>query len=170
MVGNESASRVTRAAGILVFMNDYIIGAGAVLTAGPSASFAGATLHAQTDPAIAGVVRAAVVDFESSSLADLSKLVVLATGWSARDVRAELLPPLVARGTCTLADVIEALSRAAKIDEVHVFARWMPDELMAETLRRAGVTLIAHPLGAIRQAALVCGQGVTHLRAPVRAA
>lgn len=46
-------------------MNDYVIGSGAVLTAGPNASIAAATLHAQTDAAIAAGVRAALVDFES---------------------------------------------------------------------------------------------------------
>jgi len=151
-------------------MNEYIIGAGAVLTAGPSASISAATLHAQTDAAIAGMVRAAVVDFESSSLSDLSKLIVLAAGWNAQHVREELIPPLVAHGTCTLADVMGTLAAAAKVDEVHIFARWMPDELMTATLRKAGVTLVAHPLEAIRQAALVCARGLTRLPAPVRAA
>lgn len=151
-------------------MNEYIIGAGAVLTAGPSASVAAATLHAQTDAAIAGTVRAAVVDFESSSLADLSKLVVVATGWNAHDVREKLVAPLVAQGTCSLSDVIGTLADGAAVREIHLFARWLPDEVMAATLARAGVTIVAHPLEAIRQAALVCAHGITRLPAPVKAA
>ena len=151
-------------------MNEYFIGAGAVLTAGPMASIAAATFHAQTDATIARVVRAAVVDFESSRLADLSKLVVCATGWNAHIVRAKLVPALVARGACDLADVIGTFSSVAETAEVHVFARWLPDEAMTATLRLAGVTLIAHPLEAIRQAALICGQSFTRLPARVRAA
>jgi len=151
-------------------MNEYIIGAGAVLTAGPKAGIAGATLHAQTDATIARVVRAAVFDFESSSLADLSKLVVCATGWNAQTVRGELVPALVARGACSLADVVAIFALVAATDEIHVFARWLPDEVMAATLRRVGIALIAHPLEAIRQAALICGQSFTRLPAPVRAA
>lgn len=151
-------------------MNHYMIGAGAILTAGPSASITAATLHAQTDGAIASMVRAAVVDFESSALSDLSKLVVFATGWNPRDVREGLLPALLGRGECALSDVLELLAVAAGAAEVHVFARWMPDEIMTATLRRAGITLVSHPLEAIRQAALVCARGITRLPSPVRAA
>jgi hypothetical protein len=151
-------------------MNQYIIGAGAILTAGPTASITSATLHAQTEAAIAGVVRAGLVDFESSSLADLSKLVVFATGWSPCDARDRLISPLVERGSCSLADVIGALCKAAGAAEAHIFARWMPDEAMAASLSATGVTLVAHPLEAIRQAALVCARGFSRLPAPVRAA
>lgn len=151
-------------------MNQYMIGAGAILCAGPMASVTAATLHAQTDASIAAVVRAGVVDFESSSLADLSKLVVFATGWSAHDVRDRLIAPLVEIGNCSLADVMGALGNAAQVSEVHVFARWLPDEAMAATLAMAGITLVSHPLEAVRQAALVCARGFTRLPAPVRAA
>ena len=72
-------------------MNDYVIGSGAVLTAGPNASIAAATLHAQTDAAIAAGVRAALVDFESRSPSELSKLVVFATGWNGARVRSPSL-------------------------------------------------------------------------------
>ena len=61
-------------------MNDYLIGAGAVLTAGPQASIASATVHAQTEPALAASVHAALIDFESTTKAELTKVVVLASG------------------------------------------------------------------------------------------
>jgi hypothetical protein len=151
-------------------MNDYVIGSGAILTAGPEASIAGATLHAQTDASIAPCVQAALVDFESSSLADLSKVIILAAGWNAARVKGELVAPLLSRGACTLADVLETLARAAAVREVHVFARWLPDDLMTAALGRSGVTLVAHPLESIRQAALICGQSYSRWPSPLRAA
>jgi hypothetical protein len=141
-------------------MNDYVIGSGAVLTAGPAGSIAAATLHAQTDVAIASGVSAAVVDFESPSADDLSKIVIVASRWTASRANRELIEPLLARSTATLADVIELLGRSTGA-EVHLFARWLPDELLAASLRRAGVTLICHALEDIRQAALISGQRYT---------
>jgi hypothetical protein len=151
-------------------MNDYVIGSGAVLTAGPNASIAGATLHAQTDAAIAACVRAAVVDFESRSSSELSKLVMLATGWTAARVNAELVAPLLRRGECSLADVIALLAQAAQTAEVHLFARWLPDDVLTAALRREGVTLVVHPIESIRQAALICGQNFVRWPSPLRAA
>ncbi|MGA7570656.1 MAG: hypothetical protein WBG27_06820 [Candidatus Aquilonibacter sp.] len=151
-------------------MNDYVIGSGAVLTAGPSASIAGATLHAQTDGALAASVRAALVDFESSSCTELTKVVVLATGWNAARVRADLVEPLLSRGSCTLADVLAQLARAAQTSEVHVFARWLPHEVLTAALAREGVILVVHPLESIRQAALICGQNYSRWPSPLRAA
>lgn len=151
-------------------MNDYVIGAGAVLTAGPRGSIAGATLHAQTDAALAGVVRAALVDFESSNASELTKVVVLATGWNATRVKAELVAPLLASGDCTLADVFGLLAKAAQGAEVHLFARWLPDDVLTAALRRAGVPLVVHPLESIRQAALICGQNYSRWPSPLRAA
>ncbi len=151
-------------------MNDYVIGAGAILTAGPQASIAGATLHAQTESTLAPCIKAAIVDFESSSLDDLSRMVVLASGWNPGRVKRELVAPLVARHECTLADVLTTLARACHVDEVHIFARWFPDEKMMTTLGRDGVTVVAHPLEAIRQAALVSGQTYSRWPTPMRAA
>ncbi|MGB6985901.1 MAG: hypothetical protein WBD74_08040 [Candidatus Aquilonibacter sp.] len=151
-------------------MNDYVIGAGAVLTAGPNASIAGATLHAQTDIAIAASVRAALVDFESRSSTELSKVVMLATGWTAARVNAELVAPLLRRGECTLADVLALLAKATQTAEVHLFARWLPDDVLTAALQREGVTLIVHPIESIRQAALICGQNYVRWPSPLRAA
>jgi len=151
-------------------MNDYLIGAGAVLTAGPNAGIVGATLHAQTDPAIAAGVRAAVVDFESPKVTDLSKIVVIANGWNAARVQAALVEPLLARRTCTLAEVLTLLAAGAETREVHLFARWLPDELLFAALAREGITLVVHPLESIRQAALICGQSFSRWPCSLRAA
>ena len=151
-------------------MNDYLIGSGAMLTAGPAASIAGATLHAQTDPALAASVRAALVDFESASPAELSRIVIVGTGWTNARVRAEWIAPLLQREACTLADVMELAAKSTGATELHLFARWLPDEVLAATLRRSGVTIVAHPLEAIRQAALISGQSYMRWPAPLRAA
>ena len=151
-------------------MNDYVIGAGAILTAGPTASIAGATVHAQTECALAGAVKAAVVDFESSSLDDLCRIVVLASGWNPGRVRRDIVAPLIARTECTLADVVATLAHACHVDEVHVFARWFPDDHMTAALGRDGVVVISHPLDAIRQASLISGQTYSRWPHPMRAA
>jgi len=151
-------------------MNDYVIGSGALLTAGPAGHIAGATLHAQTDPAIAAGVRAALVDFESGVVAELSKVLIVAAGWNRARVAAEWIEPLLERESCTLADVLGLLASTTRSREVHVFARWLPDEVLTATLRRCGVTLVTHPLEAIRQAALITGQSISRWPSPVRAA
>jgi len=143
-------------------MNGYVIGSGAVLTAGPSASIAGATLHAQTDPALAASVKAALVDFESTRFGDLSRVLVLAAGWNPKRFESLVLDPLVARGECSLVELLEQLARATGVPEVHVFAEWIPDEIMTAALRRAGVSIVSHPLETIQQAALVSGQRYHH--------
>jgi len=151
-------------------MSEYLIGAGAVLTAGPAASIAGATLHAQTDSPAAGEIRAAVIDFEATSPQDLSRIVVVAAGWSPSRFDAEVVQPLLARGECTLADVMERLAGATGAPELHLYARWIPDRRLAAALGEKGVSLVGHPIEAIEQAALVCGQRVNRWRAPFRAA
>lgn len=151
-------------------MNDYVIGAGAVLTAGPSASIAGATLHMQVDPLLAPTVRAALVDFESSGKGELTKVVVVAAGWNARRVQHDLVAPLLARGECTLSDLLVALGQAAGTRDVHVFARWLVDDLTGASATRAGVTLVSHPLESVRQAALISGQTFSRWPSPLRAA
>jgi hypothetical protein len=151
-------------------MNDYVIGSGAVLTAGPAAAIAGATLHAQTGSAIAASVRAALIDFEASSMSELSKVIVVGTGWTSARVKSELVGPLLARENCSLADVIGLLAKACKTDELHLFARWLPDDVMTAALRREGITVVAHPLESIRQAALISGQTYSRWPSPLRAA
>ena len=151
-------------------MNDYVIGSGALLTAGPNASIAAATLHAQTDPLLAPIVKAALVDFESTEAADFSKILVIASGWNAGRFKTEVIQPLLARVECSLADVVAMLAGAAGTQEVHLFARWFPDDMLVAALRRSGITLVAHPLETIRQAALISGQTYTKWNSPLHAA
>lgn len=151
-------------------MSEYLIGAGAVLTAGAAASIAGATLHAQTDSPAAGEIRAALVDFEAGSPRDLSRVILVATGWSPNRFESEVIQPLLARGECTLADVLERLAVATETQELHLFARWLPDSDLTAALRDKGISLVGHPIEAIEQAALVCDQRFNRWRAPFRAA
>jgi hypothetical protein len=151
-------------------MSEYLIGAGAVLTAGAAASIAGATLHAQTDSPAANEIRAAVIDFEAVSPRDLSRIVIVAAGWAPRRFESDVTQPLLARGECTLADVMECLAFATNTKELHLFARWLPDVDLAAALREKGVSLVGHPIEAIEQAALVCGQRFNRWPAPFRAA
>jgi hypothetical protein len=151
-------------------MDEYFIGAGALLTAGPTASIAGATLHAQTEPGLAGRIKAAVVDFEATQVAEVSRLLLVAAGWSGARFQAEVVRRLLARRECALADVMAILAEATGAREIHVFAHWLPDDATTAALAKQGVTVIAHALGAIGQAALVSGQRVRRWRSPVRAA
>jgi hypothetical protein len=150
-------------------MDEYFIGAGALLTAGPQASIASATLHAQTHPDLREQVAAAVVDFEAARQADVSRLLIVAAGWSGGRFQAEVVHRLVKLRECTLADVIAVLGEATATAEIHLFARWSPDEETLLRLDSTGISLRSHPLEAIGQAALVSGQRVARW-GPVRAA
>lgn len=151
-------------------MDEYLIGAGAILTAGPAATVRSATLHAQTEPALARQIRAALVDFESTNADELSRVLLVATGWSASRFSDEVIAPLMEQRECGLADVLAALARATESPDVHLFARWLPAADVAQALGRLGITLICHPLEAIGRASLVTGQRVQKWRSPVRAA
>jgi hypothetical protein len=142
-------------------MEEYLIGAGAVLTAGGSASIAPAALHAHTDPALAGGVKAFLVDFEGPPSGELSRVVIAVSGWNAARFSQGVAEPLLAQRECTLADVLRQLARSAGTDEVHCFARWLPDAQSLRALGAAGIALVMHPLETIDQAALVCGQRLT---------
>ncbi len=151
-------------------MNGYVIGAGALLRTEPRSGIAAAALHAQTDPGIAECVKAAIVDFEASSSADLSQVLVLAAGWSARRFESEVTLPLLSYGECSLLDVLALLAKATGSSEIHVFARWLPDEQLVAALARFGVEVVAHPLEAIAQAALISGASYARWPYVVRAA
>ncbi|MGA8533201.1 MAG: hypothetical protein WB615_03715 [Candidatus Tumulicola sp.] len=151
-------------------MDEYLIGAGAVLTAGPHSSIAGATLHAQTDPLLAANVRAAVIDFEAPHSSELSRVLIVAPGWATPRFASAVVQPLLALGECTLAGVMGLLARATGTREVHLFARWAPDAAMSAELNAAGIRLVTHPLESIEQAALVSGQRFSRWRSPFRAA
>ncbi|MGR4063883.1 MAG: hypothetical protein ACLQPV_00370 [Vulcanimicrobiaceae bacterium] len=151
-------------------MDGYLIGAGAILTAGDAATISGATLHARTDPHLARQVSAAVIDFESPSPQDLTRLVVVAAGWDAARFRREFATPLLTRRECSLADVIVDLGRAVGVGDVHLFARWLPEFAVIEAASGAGVTVVSHPIESILQAALVSGQAVRRWGASLSAA
>jgi hypothetical protein len=151
-------------------MDEYLIGAGALLTAGREASIAGATLHAQTDPHLVEAVKAAVIDFESAHPDELSRIVIMISGWSRGRFREAVVNPLLAQRECSLGGVIGQLARAADTREVHLFARWSPEAQMADEITDAGVRLVIHPLESIERAALVSGQSLSRWRSPLRAA
>lgn len=151
-------------------MDEYFIGAGAILTAGPAGSIRAASLHAETEPGLAGEVQAAVIDFESARLSEVSRLLIVASGWTGGRFRAEVVRPLVARRECALADVIAILGQATGAKEIHVFAHWVPDDATLELLAEQGLRVVTHPIHAIGRAALVCGQRLERWRSPVRAA
>jgi len=132
-------------------MYPYFIGSGVMLAAG-------ATLHAQTDAALAASVRAAAVDFEGSEQGDLARLLVVAAGWTSSAFERVVMAPLRARGEASLADVLAALATSAGAGTVHLFAGWLPEAGLLEDLAGRGVTLIAHPLESIERAALISGQ------------
>ncbi|HEV3091309.1 MAG TPA: hypothetical protein VGX91_07705 [Candidatus Cybelea sp.] len=150
-------------------MDEYLIGAGALLTAGPSATIRSATLHAQAEPALARRVRAALFDFESGRPEDLAQALIVAAGWSGHRFREEVVGPLLAQRECALADVLATLADAVGTGEVHLFARWQPDSATLDALRSRGVRIESHPLEAIGQAALISGQRVERWQ-PGRAA
>ncbi|HEY4433078.1 MAG TPA: hypothetical protein VGM99_01645 [Candidatus Cybelea sp.] len=151
-------------------MSEYLIGAGAVLAAGPESSLTRASLHAQTDPHVAANIGAAVIDFEASVPDELSRIVIVAAGWSGIRFETEIVRPLLARRECTAADVMVELARATASRAVHLFARWLPDAAMDAVLSAAGIEVICHPVEAIRQAALVSGQRYSRWPASLRAA
>ncbi len=151
-------------------MDEYFIGAGALLTAGPAASIAGATLHAQTEPGLACCIEAALVDFEATRVDEVSRILIVAAGWSASRFRAEIVSKLLAQGECTLDDVIVRLAEATETHEVHIFAHWLPDESTSALLAQRGIRVVAHPLAAIGRAALVSGQRLQRWHSPDRAA
>lgn len=139
-------------------MDEYFIGAGALLTAGPAASIAGATLHAQPVSGLAREVEAALIDFEAAQLGLLSRVLIAAAGWSGPRFQAEVVRKLLARGECSLPDVIAMLAEATGSGEIHLFAHWQPDATMSADLAGRGVRIVAHPLEALGPAALVSGQ------------
>jgi hypothetical protein len=139
-------------------MDEFFIGAGALLTAGEEASIRGATLHARPENGLAGQVSVAVIDFEAARLGELSRLLVVAAGWSAGRFRTEVATQLLAQRDCSLSDVIAILAQATATDEVHLFAHWQPDEATVTELQGRGIRVTTHSLEAIGQAALVCGQ------------
>jgi len=151
-------------------MEEYLIGAGALLTAGPAATIRQATLHAQPLGVLARQVSAALIDFESAGPDELSRLLIVAAGWTGSRFQAEVVSRLLALRECGLGDVIGTLADAVETKEVHLFARWSPDQTTPDSLEKSGIRIISHRLEALGQVALVSGQRVERWQAPVRAA
>lgn len=136
-------------------MSEYIIGAGAVLTAGDNAKITPAALHAEVGDGVAAIARAVAVDFEGTSEARLQRLVVVGQGWNRSAFQREVTVPLAATRECSLADVLIALAEATGQAEVHLFAHWMPSVPTLEALQQHGIGLVLHPVEAIERASLV---------------
>lgn len=136
-------------------MNDYIIGAGALLTAGPRGGLAPATFHVQASAALAGSVRAAAFDFEGTRPDALHRLLLLAPGWNARNFEERVSSKLRRCGEASLAQVLAQLGWAVGTQVVHLFAGWLPDARMVDEASAMGVDIVAHPLEAVGQASLV---------------
>jgi hypothetical protein len=152
----------------IVRMDEYFIGAGALLTAGTEASIEGATLHAQPAPKVAELVEAALVDFEAAQFGEVSRVLIVAAGWSGSRFNSEVVQRLIAQRECGLPEVLAILAAATGASEVHLFAHWCPDNAMLAELERRGVGLVAHPLEDLGPAAIVSGQRLE--RRPGRAA
>jgi hypothetical protein len=142
---------------------EYLIGAGAILET--QGAITPATLHAQLQGIAADGIAAAAVDFESSDPALLKRLLVMGSGWDAARFRGAVSDPLRTRRECSLADVLEVLATATGAAQVHLFARWVPGRETLEALRRAGISVISHPLESIGAAAIVSGQRCKRWRA-----
>jgi hypothetical protein len=136
-------------------MNDYIIGAGAILTAGAEGGIAPAALHVQTDPLLADTVSAAAFDFEGDRPNELQRLVVVASGWNARRFDERVTAALRLRGSACLGEVLVELARAVETERVHLFAAWLPDDRTLEIAGRAGITVVVHALETVGRASLV---------------
>lgn len=151
-------------------MDEYFIGAGALLTAGSGATIAGATLHAQPASELARKVKAALVDFEAVRFDSLSRILAVVAGWNGPQFHAEVVQRLLLQAECSLPDVVTTLAEATGSSEIHLFAHWTPDHGMVGALARRGVRIVAHPLEALGPAALVSGQRIERWPSAARAA
>ena len=153
-------------------MSEYIIGAGAVLTAGDVAKIIPATLHAEVATGVYAIAKAVAVDFEGTGEERLRRLLLIGQGWDRRRFETGVTAGLLANRTCSLSDVLAALAEATGEEEVHLFAHWLPLPATSAGLHARGIRLIVHPLESIERAALVEDQAYRRLegRAFTRAA
>jgi len=134
-------------------MEEYFIGSGAILEAGERSKITGASLHAQ----LVSDCRpsAVLVDFEGGSLLEVRRLLALVSGFSVGRFEATVSTRLLAAGACGFDDVVRILAEGSDVSEVHLYARWVPDESVLSGLAARGVTLQVHPLEEISRAALI---------------
>ena len=134
-------------------MEQYLIGGGAVLEAGARSTITRATLHAQIREECQP--KAVLIDFEAGSFADVSRLLVLGSGFTAERFETTVTAKFLQRGVCGFDDVAAILAECLETDEVHVFSRWEATAEMAAALQARGIRLRAHALDQIERAALV---------------
>lgn len=151
-------------------MDEYIIGAGVMLASGTPATITRTKVHAEVRPEIAAQARAVAIDFESTRPSELQRLLILAVGWPVSTFESLITGRLLRAGVCGIGDVLRALSHGTGQPEVHLFAHWVPDEVLTAFLGFEGVELVAHPLGEIRRAALIAEQAYTRWERPPQAA
>ncbi len=151
-------------------MDEYIIGAGALLARGRQATITRTKVHAEVSARIAARARAIAIDFESTRASDVQRLLIVAAGWPASTFQVSVTGRLLHSGLCGIGDVLQALSDGTGQREVHLFAHWIPGDLLVGALRREGIELIAHPLDEIRRAALIADQAYTRWERPTQAA
>ncbi|MDQ6931790.1 MAG: hypothetical protein M3160_01300 [Candidatus Eremiobacteraeota bacterium] len=135
--------------------SDYIIGAGAMLTAGERTTITRATLHAQVLDGHGVGSTGVVVDFDSSRPSELKRLLILGVGLSPQNFHDGVTSRLVGSGDCDLERLIELLASGLQTRRIHWFARWAPTDSVLQNLQTHGVTLVVKPLDAIARAALV---------------
>lgn len=131
-----------------------MIGGGAILEAGEQGTITRVTLHAQLS-AEQSEHRAVLIDFESGSMEDLRRLVVLGVGMTAERFETTVTARLFEAGVCGLAEVAAILAQEAETEEVHLFARWTAPQNVASELAAGGVRLQSHPLESIDRAAVI---------------
>jgi len=136
-------------------MSEYIIGAGAVITAGDDAKVTQATLHAEVAAGVSAIAKAVAVDFEGTSEDRLRRLLLIGQGWDRRRFETGVTDALLSGRTCSLSDVLVALAEATGEEEVHLFAHWLPLAATTAGLQAHGIRLVVHPLESIERAALI---------------
>jgi hypothetical protein len=150
-------------------MDEYLIGTGALVTAGEHPCIIPAALHAAVEAAVAAAARVAVVDFDGASARVPRRLLLLVRDWRARAFEASVIARLRSKGLGSCTEALAALAEGTKAGELHLFARWLPGEDLCEGLAGLGVTIVAHPLEAIHRACLIeqrgCGCGAVRVRA-----
>lgn len=147
---------------------DYLIATGALLEAGVTSTITPASLHAQLSRPQSP--RAVLIDFEGPRLGEVRRLLALGVGTSASRFSEGVTAALLARGICGIPDIAQVLSQALCSPEVHLYARWVPDDEVRNQCRARGVALVAQPLDEIARAALICDRRFTIWEATPRAA
>ncbi len=136
---------------------DEFIGAGAILEAGEKATVTPAALHLAMEHG-AEPIAATALDLDGAASTGPRRLVFALAGWDVGRFEREVMAPLKARGSASLADVLAAVAQAAASEAVDLFAPWTPDDATVRELRQSGVTVRLHHPSAVARGALTAGQ------------